>query len=264
MLTTAIVLGGLAMLKPAQATITLYGFEDANVPNNPGPNTTDISNTFADAYPGDNYNGVIFDDSFSVFRNTYQNTTSIGPDLYGPTNGNLALTNTDGGGTANTGPGSPGLDALNITTNQTLESVYFAPNDYGNGSFGADQVTVTAFNGSGDLASASLSLVDGLGNPLSGLTLLDTSSFFDPFAGNITGYRINRQVASEPTSDYLDLGGGGNYIADDFTFQSAPTGVQPTPEPSPAVGVGVGLLGIAALCGASRRRKSLKSIPTAN
>jgi hypothetical protein len=170
-----------------------------------------------------------------VFRNTYTNGVG-GTDLYGPTDGSLALTNTDGDGTADTGPGDQGLDGLTFTTHATLQGASFAANDYGNGSFGADQVTVTAFDNSGDLASVSLSLVDGQGDPLNTLTFMNTSTAFDPFAGLITGYRINRDVSS----DYGAFDAGGNYVADDFTFQVPPQ----APEPSPALAIFIGAVAV--------------------
>jgi hypothetical protein len=188
------------------------------------PAADNYSNSFSAANGGsDTVNGITFDDNFLVVGSNYSLGLG-GTDPYAIPIGQYAIVNS-------TDLSTVGMDGLVITTNQTLQSAYFGQNDYGNGSFGADQVTVTAFGASGDLASAMLDLTSPT------LSLLDTSSIFNPFAGQITGYRINREVSP----DYATLGqGGGNYIADNFTFTPSPSAV---PEPGSLAIFGVfGLL----------------------
>jgi len=135
-------------IRPASAVEYFIGFEDAsNVPTSTSPSTSDVSNTFGDAYPGDTVDGVLFSDDFSVYSTDYTNDVADQTDLYGPTDGNYAITNTAGGGDADTGPGDAGISGLTFTTPDVLQSVSFSSVDYGNGSTGADGVTVVALNG---------------------------------------------------------------------------------------------------------------------
>jgi hypothetical protein len=234
------VLAGLTAARPVAAAPFTIGFEDAaGIPNQAAPNNfQNASNTFKDAYGGtDTVEGVTFSDSFVVFRNTYTNDVG-GSDLFGATDGTFALANTDGNGDAGTGPFPAGLDGLMLTTNDVLTGAYFGIVDYGNGSYGSDQVTVTAVGTGGDLGSVTLNL-DTSGAPT--LTKMDTSAFLT-YSGQITGYRINRDIAPE----FVGFG-GGDYVADDFTF------VAPAPEPSSAAGLIIGLLTLIAWVIAGRR-----------
>jgi hypothetical protein len=245
-----VILGGiaaLALLSPASASTFTIGFEDATgIPNDPGPSTNNASNTFADAYGGsDTVDGVTFDDNFVVFRSSYTNGVG-GTDLYGATDGSFALTNTAGGADADTGPGEQGLNGLTFTTHGTLTSFDTAANDYGNGSFGADSLTITAFGKSGDLASVTQSLVNGAGDPITSLISVSTGSAFDPFAGLITGYRVDRDVSPQ----YAPFDAGGNYILDDLTFSTPPA----APEPSPVAALFIGSIAVIALMRRARPR----------
>ncbi len=218
----------------ARADIVTVDFESLASP----PGVGAASSSFGAANGGsDVVDGIAFDDNFLVFEKSYSAALG-GNDPFGNPNGSYAITNGDGNG--GTGAFPPGLDSLMISTPFVLTSAYFAANDYGNGSFGADQVTVTAFGAGGDLASASLALDDALGNPITTLTKLDTSGFA-AFAGQITGYRIDREV----TSDFDAFGAGGNYVADDFTF------VRSVPEPASIALLAIGSLALALR---SRRR----------
>jgi len=85
-----------------------------------------------------------------------------------------------------------------------LLGVWFSRPDYGKGVGGATNITVLAMQAGTMLASASM--------PLAGESMawLDTSVFTN-YAGQITGYQIDRIAGTGPYS-------GGGYIADDFTF----------------------------------------------
>lgn len=138
--------------------------------------------------------GVSFDGYLYVVGDQFIGDDHLGTDPYAvPHSGHYALFN------------SQGQSPVSLSTDKTLLGAYFGRNDYGDGSFGADSVTVSALSGSTVLASDTLRLTSI--TP----TYLDTSGF-SALVG-VTGYRITRTVSN---------GSPGHYIADDFTFSGTP------------------------------------------
>lgn len=203
-------IGICAFASAAQAA--LVTFEDM-----PGT-VLDDNQPFTQANGGFNtiYQGVTWDNRLNVFGSTYKvDEITPGAPFYGVPFGNYALTN------------SAGDDGILLTTDQVLTGVWFGQNEYYGFGAGADEVTVSALNGSNVLMSIVMGLPDnnpGLPEPLS---FMDTSAFQS--LSGITGYRIDRN----PLGQF-----GGNWVADDFTFVAANPAV--VPEPSTLLGTLLG------------------------
>jgi hypothetical protein len=202
----------------------------------PSQGATYQSLDFATANGGSStYQGVTFGSEFRVIGDDYRVGGPAPNPAFGlPHSGHYFLAN---GNTPN--------DNLILTTSLVLTEAWFGRNEYYGYGGGSSSVTVTALGSGGvALGSAAIALPDtfpytgnipgfSIGNGLPDpLVRLDTSSFLS-LAG-ITGYRISR-VETGPF--------GGDWIGDDFMFESPP--LVNVPEPRSCLGlVGLGLLGL--------------------
>ena len=174
------------------------------------------------------YAGVTWDTRFRVVGDEARIDTATPGPLYGiPHSGHYFVTN-EGDGDANIG--------LSITTSMVLKGAWFGRNEYYGFGAGADQVTITALNGSIVPVSRSFNLPSGTAGQPQPLTFFDTSSAFSGLAG-ITGYRIDRHEIGTQA---------GNWVADDFIFAAS----VPEPQTYALLLAGLGVIGWA------RRRRT--------
>lgn len=164
-----------------------------------------------------NYQGIDWDDTFSVVGDQYRVSPSDGP-LFGlPHSGHYFVTNRDG------------RSGLRITTSNILIGAWFGRNEYyGFGAGGSDQITIAALSGETELASVVFDLPEqSVGQP-EVLSFMDTS-IFRTLSG-ISSYRIDRRELGTQA---------GHWVADDFQFII--TSEVPLPLPFNLMAVAVGL-----------------------
>ncbi|MCX7099489.1 MAG: hypothetical protein NTV43_16470 [Methylococcales bacterium] len=142
------------------------------------------------------YQGITWDDRFSVVGDQYRVDAPSGP-LFGlPHSGHYFVTNQGGG------------SGLLVTTDKILTGAWFGRNEYyGFGAGGSDQISIYALSGVTELASVVFDLPENFSGQPEPLSFVDTQSF--AALTGITGYRIDRR----------ELGSSaGNWVADDFQF----------------------------------------------
>ena len=185
------------------------------------------------------YLGITWDDRFTVVGAAARTDTVTPGPLFGiPHSGDYFVTND---GTSN--------DGLTITTSMVLTGAWFGRNEYYGFGAGADQVTINAMQGATVLASVVFDLPPPAvaGQP-GVMGFVDTQSF-EGLTG-LTGYRIDRHETQALQ---------GNWVADDFSFESAPV-----PEPSSLallVAGMAGLAGAAAFAGVRGRKRAAATCP---
>ena len=161
------------------------------------------------------YQGVLWDERFSVFGDQYRVNSAGGPVFGVPHSGHYFVTN------------QGGASGLTIQTNKILTSAWFGRNQYyGFGEGGADQITIIALQGSNALASVVFDLPDSHPGQAEPLSLVDTSSFSS--LSGITGYRIERRELGSQS---------GHWVADDFQFSEVSSIPEPTTLPLLAFGL---------------------------
>ncbi len=224
-------LGLLALAGPAAADFTVSFDNLSSEPTRNGAEALFYAaggSQDQDGTPFVTVDGVGFDGFLGVVGDQFVGDDGLGTDFYAaPHSGHYAIFN------------SQGQSPISLVTDRALLGAYFGRNDYGDGSFGADSVTVNALHGSNVLASDSLNLTSTT------LTYLDTSNFAS--LTGITGYQITRSVSN---------GSPGHYIADDFTFAGD---AAPVPEASTTVSFGL-LLVLGGLAVVTKRRKETHSL----
>ena len=149
--------------------------------------------------------GVTFDSRFQLHGRDVRISNDPTNPLFGrPHSGDFYLSNgqhAESVGLSN--------DAMILTTDRVLLSLWAGQNEYYGFGGGADQLTITAFGGNGNLGAIVLDLPDNAPGDSEVLGFFDTSAF-TAFRGQIEGYRINRRMLGSDN---------GNYILDTLTFE---------------------------------------------